>query len=148
MNLSTALKRKNRAISDLEQKKRLLTGNNVAEDGNDLDYSASDLRTEVEQSLAVLVKLKAAISIANAPIQAKIFEISELKGLIKLYEGLPTKHGSFSEQIGYSEDLRTREFVATIRRKDADDIVKELQSRIDKLQDEIDAHNHSTEIEL
>ena len=148
MNLSTALKRKNRLVRELEDKKKLLIANNVQVGDNEPDYDAGDLRGSIITLVDKLVAMKSAISLANAPIQGKIYKISELKGLINLYSGLPTKHGTFAESVGYDGGFTDVSYKATIRRKVADMLVKGLQEEIDSLQDEIDAHNHSTQIEL
>lgn len=149
MNLSMALKRKNRLVRELEDRKTLLQSNNVREGENELDYDADELRAEVGELMGSLVSLKTAISLANAPIQSKIYRISELKGLIKLYQSLETKHGTFQENAHrYSDEITTKKYTATIRRKQADVIIKGLQEEIDSLQDEIDAHNHDIKIEL
>jgi hypothetical protein len=89
-----------------------------------------------------LVDLKAAITLANAPVQAVIYELAEGKALIAMLNGLNTKHGAFIK--GYSGTGVS--YVAQLRRSDINDEVRQLQTELDRMQDQLDTFNHTTRI--
>jgi hypothetical protein len=139
INLSRALKLKNRVVHRLSQlDTHITTYNSVVEDNQEYDvrqlYKARLVLAEQ------LVKLKVAINAANQPVQGLIFELAECKALVAMLGKVDTKHGPSVE--GYS-GVRTK-YVAQFRKPDIDREVRRVEAEIDRLQDELDGFNHRT----
>lgn len=142
MNISQALKTKNRIAGDIQKLIEKAIHNNVAEDGNK-PYSSKASIKEVQEKISELVKLKTSIHKASAPVREKIFRLSELKGLMSRMEHFPTgesiiRNRTTGEVIG--------RHVAEISAKEHDEFLQTTQKEIDKLQEELDAFNHTTSI--
>jgi len=89
-----------------------------------------------------LVGLKARIHKANQPVYDKIFELAELKGLVKELKKVPTEEGKVAERYGSVVSVKEVELnVVDIQNK-----VEALGERIEELQNELDIHNSNTQI--
>ena len=139
LNLSRALKLKNRVAHRLSQLDTLITTCNSAPEDNQ-EY---DVRALYRARLAVaaqLVQLKVAINAANQPVQGLIFELAEYKSLVGTLNKVNTRHGAVVE--GYAG---TRvNYVAQFRKPDVDREVRRVEQEIDRIQDELDRFNHKT----
>ena len=143
INLSRALKLKNRLVHRLAQLDHLIVGYNSTPDENQ-EY---DVRSLYERRAALvkhLIDLKLTISVTNQPIQRLIFELAECKGLVATLLTVPTKHGPNFE--GYPPVRRT--YVAQFRKAEIDRETKRVEQRIDEIQDELDRFNASTVITI
>lgn len=141
INLSRALKLKNRVVHQLSRLDAQITLHNSAIDGQH-EY---DTRKSCEQRAAVvdqLVALKVAINAANQPIQHFIFELAERKALVAMLGKVVTTHGVATE--GYS-GVKTN-YVAQLRKPDIDREIRRVEQDIDRLQDELDRFNQRTMI--
>jgi hypothetical protein len=141
INLSRALKLKNRVIHRLSQLDTLITTCNSTIDGNQ-EYDTRQLYKARMVLAEQLVRLKGAINAANQPIQGQIYELAECKALIAMLGKVDTKHGLSVE--GYS-GTKTH-YVAQLRKPDVDREVRRVEQEIDRLQDELDRFNHRTQI--
>lgn len=139
INLSRALKLKNRVVHRLSQLDSQITGGNSALEGNH-EYDVRALYKERMQLAEQLVRLKAALSATNQPIQALIFELAECKALVAMLGRIDTKHGTAVE--GFSGAKAT--YVAQLRKPEVDREVRRAEQEIDRLQDELDRFNHRT----
>ena len=80
--------------------------------------------------------------------RAQIFRQGELRSAVSLFNAMPTQHGkSQSGHFSMSCDELV-EYKATMRKDDVDRIVAQIEDDIDKIQDELDAFNHGTMIEI
>jgi hypothetical protein len=143
ITLARALKVKNRLAGLISKLNQDIAAYNSVQEGTE----QPDVRAFYEGRKALarhLVALKSAITLANAPVQAVIYELAELKALVALVNGLNTKHGKFVE--GYSTTGIS--YVAQMRRADIDNEVRRLQSDIDRLQDQLDTFNHTTRVRV
>jgi predicted nucleic acid-binding Zn-ribbon protein len=141
INLSRALKLKNRVVHRLSQlDTQITTYNSVIEDNQEYDvrqlYKARMVLAEQ------LVKLKVAINAANQPVQGLFFELAECKAQVAMLGKVNTKHGPSVE--GFT-GARTN-YVAQFRKPDIDREVRRVEQEIDRLQDELDQFNHRTMI--
>lgn len=143
MNISQALKEKNKRAANLAKIVANIAGNNVAESGVEKNYSSLKLLEQARAGLEGLVSLKTAIHAASAPVREKIFRLSELKGLSKSLQYMPT-----SESV--VRNRTTGEIIAKnipeINTKDHETILKLLSDEIDTIQEQLDAFNHTTSI--
>jgi hypothetical protein len=141
ITLAKALKVKNRLaglVARLDSEIR--SYNSVQETAE--QHDVRELYRRRKAMVRHLVDLKAAVTLANAPVQPLIYELAELKALIALLNSLNTKHGKFVE--GHSTTAVG--YVSQLRRGDVNDEVLRLQSQIDRMQDQLDTFNHATRI--
>lgn len=146
MKLSRALKEKNRLIKRITAMRNNITSSNVVLDANEFSYDMADLQANYVALVDILIELKVAIQIANQPILAKIYALSELKAAIAMYSQLDTKEGAH-ESGGYGNS-ELRQYKTQISRSELDIKIEELQSEIDAWQDEIDEFNSTTKIDF
>jgi hypothetical protein len=97
---------------------------------------------ELESQKELLVSLKTRIYKTNMPIQHKIFRLAELKTEVKFWSGLPTKEGV--EYDRYSKDMF--EYTAHFNDVFVRNKKEELQKEIEKVQEELDYFNHTTDL--
>jgi hypothetical protein len=139
INLSRALKVKNRMVNRLAQLNAILTGYNSRPEGNH-EYDVREVYRERMVLAALLVRLKVAINAANHPVQALIYELSECKALIATLQQVNTQHGPTTE--GYAGTRVT--YVAQFRKIEIDKEIRRVEAEIDRIQDELDRFNHRT----
>lgn len=145
VSLAKALKVKNRqvlAVRDLQQ--RINSYNSFLE-GSEPDFDANQLYGELLEQTERLWRTKAAISQANGPIQGAIYEMAELKGLVTFLRSLNTQRGR--QMMAYMQ-AEPQEYESQITAQDVADRVAAFEKRIDALQDELDRHNGSVEIDI
>lgn len=143
INLSRALKLKNRVVHRLSQLDTLIiTYNSTPEDNQ--EYDVRELYRARADLARLLVELKTAINAANQPVQKLIFELAECKSLIAMLNKVNTKNGPNLE--GYS-GVRVN-YVAQLRKAEVDREVKRVEQEIDRLQDELDRFNYRTMIAI
>jgi hypothetical protein len=87
-----------------------------------------------------LVELKARIHKVNQPVYNQIFLLAELKGQIKELKKVPTDEGKQTERYGSVQSIK----VVQLNIVDIENLVGELQDRIEELQNELDIHNANT----
>lgn len=143
MNIAQALKEKNRVAANIQKLLRRAILNNVAEKDSPKDYSSKVALTEAQQEMDKLVTLKTAIHEASASVRKKIFRLSELKGMLGGIEHFPTT-GQINKNRT-SGDVMSHT-VAEITTEAHDKFLDETQKEIDKIQEELDAFNHTTNI--
>jgi CII-binding regulator of phage lambda lysogenization HflD len=144
MNIKQALKLKNKLIKSISDNTKLLQQYNTVEVGNPRPYSPVKLMGEISKSTYELIDLKSKIHRANAPMFEKIFEMSELKSNIKALQKLDCTEGkSNRDRYRMESELVLTSEVSLVERND---IIKGMEDRIEKIQDEMDVFNSNTEI--
>ncbi|MEW4571492.1 hypothetical protein AB1L88_26760 [Tautonia sp. JC769] len=143
INLSRALKLKNRVVHRLSQLDTLIITYNSTQEDNQ-EYDTRELYKARTHLAGFLVELKTAINAANQPVQKVIFELAECKSLIAMLNKVDTKHGPHLE--GFSS-VRIN-YVAQLRKAELDREVKRVEREIDRLQDELDRFNYKTLITI
>ena len=146
MKLAKALKLKNKLAGEVAHLKELLAQQNSRSTKQKFDYDNHKVLAELRAKIAELVATKAAIGAANAAVYAKIFRLAELKGLATTLKGLSTKEGVYAESLGYAQSVEV-EYVAQIKKSEADQLVAELEAEIQALQDALDEFNFTRSIE-
>jgi hypothetical protein len=142
MNISQALKEKNKLVKEINQAYLAAINNNSIEEGNTRKYSVSTKLNEALDITNKLVDLKTKIQTANVPVQGKIFLMAELKGRVEKLKILDTAEGKQSAGFRQLAEIRTVE-IDVVKR---DTMVKELEDQISALQDELDTFNATTQI--
>lgn len=142
MTVKKALKEKNRLAKEIKELYDIVRQHNSIEVGNTRRYSVVDKLLEARELVDELVVLKAQIHRANAPVYDKIFKLSELKSIAKELRSIPTEEGR--QANGYSQVVLNKAVEINIVDKEA--LIKAVEKDIEKLQDELDIHNATTNI--
>lgn len=143
MNISQALKEKNKKAAHLKKLVERFNSSNVAEDGVEKNYSAKTTLDDINATVSGLVNLKTAIHKASAPVRDKIFKLSELKGLALQIAYTPTT-ASVIRNRTTGDIIQT--YKPEIDTKAHEAILKGYSDEIDKIQEELDAFNHTTSV--
>lgn len=143
MNIKQALKKKNVLVNEIKQEFVKANTYNSVEVGNKRAYSSRIALQNYLVKTNELIALKTAIHVANAPVYDKIFRLSELKSVVKYLNALNCQEGKEQNRYG-SVEPRILEVEIDIVERDT--MVKEFEVEIDKLQEELDYHNATTEL--
>ena len=142
MNIKQALKKKNKLVGLINEEFYKASQYNVIDEGNTRPYSATESIGKWMQLSNELIVLKTQIHEANLPVYGKIFELSELKNQVKHLKSLNCTSGKVSGGRWGNEEPVVKHAEINVIEKDK--IVKNLESRIELLQDELDQWNHNT----
>jgi predicted nucleic acid-binding Zn-ribbon protein len=142
MNVKQALKQKNKLVTELKAQYQILQKFNSIEEGNPRRYIMVDVLAKIESLSNELVELKARIHRVNQPVYNQIFLLAELKGRIKELKKVPTDEGKQTERYGSVQSIKE----VQLNIVDIENVVGELQDRIEELQNELDIHNATTNI--
>jgi hypothetical protein len=143
VNLSRALKLKNRVVHRLALLDGLITSCNSGLDENH-EYDVRELYKERTELAQRLVELKTAINAANQPVQKLIFELAEAKSLVAMLRRIETKNGPAIE--GYPGTRVT--YVVQWRKAEIDREARRVEQEIDRLQEQLDRINFKTLIKI
>ena len=144
--LAKLLKEKNAIVSKINDVKRRITNENIVENDN---VSKWDTREEYAKWLNLtnkLVETKTNIARLNSKVADKIFRLSELKAMVAFLIQLDTREGRFLVRDSYSGRSDTVTKVAQIDSVFVQQQIDSLTDEINKLQDELDAYNHATQM--
>jgi hypothetical protein len=142
MNVSQALKKKNKLAIELKKQYAIAQKFNSQEAGNPRRYSVQDALDKAAEITAELIELKTRIHLANAPVYSKIFRMAELKGRIKELRKVPTDEGKHEGRYGSAPSEKEVE----INIAQLDSFVVTLEASIEEIQTELDVHNATTTI--
>lgn len=142
MNVKQALKAKNKLVGEIKECYRILQTQNSIEEGNPRRYSVKKKLEEVAELTDELVQLKAKLHRANAPVYEKIFQMAEIKGIIKELKKMDVSEGKQTER--YGSVVSVKEVEMNVIERDA--IIKQYEEHVEKLQNELDIHNSNTNI--
>ena len=142
MNVSQALKQKNKLVVELKKQYQIAQKFNSQEEGNIRRYSVQNALDKAVELTLELTNLKTKIHLANAPVYDKIFRMAELKSRIKELRKIPTEEGKAESR--YSSVVSVKEVEINITQ--LDEMVQTLEARIEEIQAELDVHNMTTQI--
>lgn len=142
MNIKQALKLKNKLVTQIKEQYEIAKAHNSIEQGNPRRYSALKAINQAEELSIELAELKTKIHLANAPVYDLIFQMSELKNQIKQLKSIPVEEGKVTERYGSVTTIKEVELNIAER----DNLVKELENKIESIQDKLDTHNATTEL--
>jgi len=142
MNVSQALKQKNKLIVELKKQYQIAQKFNSQEEGNIRRYSVQNALDRAVELTMELTDLKTKIHLANAPVYDKIFRMAELKNRIKELRKIPTDEGK--TEARFSSVASVKEVEINIAQ--LDEMVQTLEARIEEIQAELDVHNATTQI--
>jgi hypothetical protein len=142
MNIKQALKLKNKLVTQIKEQYEIAKAHNSIEQGNPRRYSALTAIENAERLAMELVQLKAQIHEANAPVYGLIFQMSELKNQIKQLKSIPVDEGKVTERYGSTTTIKEVELNIAER----DNLIKNVECSIERIQDQLDMHNSTTNI--
>lgn len=144
MNIKQALKRKNKLVVLISEEYQRVNTYNSVEEGNTRPYSPTESLENWKNYINELIDLKTKIHSANKPMYEKIFRLSELKTMAKHLRNLNCNEGKERNRWADKNEpiIRTSE-ISLLQR---DTMIKEVESEIELIQDELDRFNAVTEI--
>lgn len=145
INLSRALKEKNRLIKKIKDIQTFIKTNNVfCENENKIDVISP--AEELEKNINKLVDLKSAIAKANSEygISYLVYKMEELKSLVAFYKMFSTKTNAYY----YDEEGERVRQIAQIDYENSIKTICCLEQQIEDIQDQIDDLNATTFIEV
>ena len=144
MTIKQALKQKNKLIKQIGENTKLMQEYNSIEVGNERPYSSTELLGKISEDTKELARLKSRIHIANTPVLENIFLMSELKSMVQSLKKMDCTEGK-SNRDRYrleGEIVKTSE-ISLVKRNET---IKELEERIEAIQDGLDLFNTTTKI--
>jgi len=150
LNVNQALKKKNALTKDMVTQQALLIAHNTYKTRNKetIEYDTKAVLNNFVANIGCLVETKAAIARANHDVWPKIFRLAELKGLVSTLKQIPVKQGIELESTGYGAEAKEVEYKATLTHTDIDKKIKEFENEMERLQDDLDKFNFTTEVPI
>jgi hypothetical protein len=148
MTLHEAMRAKDRLVKRLQAVRHDVQQHNRSVRGNpqDLDARAAlELEAEV---FATLVRVRAAIARANAPVQERIVRMIELRSRISFLNSVPTQRGVAPGPHGFMGVADATEYEVQIDRAMVEEQVRQAEIEIDAIQTELGRFNHETMIDV
>lgn len=142
MNVKQALKAKNKLVGEIKECYKIIQSQNSIEEGNPRRYKVKEQIDKVAQLTDELVQLKARLHRANSDVYEKIFQMAEIKGIIKELKKMDVSEGKQDSRYGSVVSVKEVE-VNVVER---DTIVKEYEAEVERIQNELDIHNSNTDI--
>ena len=143
MKLHKALKLRKKLVGEISKIKEQICSKNSYVEGKPLRYDVPTLMTALNEKTNELVKLKCNINKTNAPIQSDIYRLSELKGLVVMWNGVSTNEGE--QTFGYGEKTILN-FKTQVNEEEKDALVSKIQTEIDDIQERLDAFNYTNDL--
>jgi hypothetical protein len=152
MNISKALKEKNRLAGKIKDLQNKITSSNIYTSIGAPHYDAAKLFDQYLDKITELETLKCGIAKANAGIQDKLVRMSELKSFAAFLTGFSSKTDlsdrTITKQTYSGEPAQSYIQYSAISRAECDKMLEDAQTEINKLQDEIDTYNALTKVIL
>ncbi len=145
VTLARALKIKNRQVRKVTELQRRIQEANSYVSGSEPEFDAKALYVELQTQVDLVASIKAAINEANTSIQADIYRMAELKGLVQFLRALSTQRGKVV--LGYMSGDPV-DYEAQITAQETSDEIERLEAEIDRIQDRLDQFNATTQIEI
>jgi len=146
MNLSQALKKKNRLAGEIVRQQSILNRENARRSDSNSTVDRNDVWTKILTLSEELGSIKGKISTANIGIYPMLERMAELKSRISYISMLPKRDDV--EVCLYGRDQEKTEYIwnSYIDQVKADSMISFLQEEINKMQDSVDTYNHNTEV--
>lgn len=148
MNISKALKVKNRLIGEVNRLQELIKRENSRRNDNSSLVNVGETVSQLETTREKLISLKGAINKASSLLSEKLAALVETKAQINFYNSIPSREGEELTLIGSNREKLSYMWVAYLNREKLDAKVVELQKKTNDLQDEIDNFNAQTQVDF
>jgi len=145
MKLSKALRLKNTLASDIKILTEKIKKYNSINVKNSSPWDVNALFNELQQKRFQIINIKTAIAKINTSIYEKIYQLDELKSEIAFLQSLDCTNG-ISVTRSYDGGEQTDEFSATINEQKREEFINNLKTNFERIQDELNTFNFTTEI--
>jgi hypothetical protein len=145
MNLSQALKEKNRLAGELVRLQTIFSRENSRRDDNVSKVNPEEVWKKILETSDRLGALKAKIAVANIEIYPAIERMAELKSRIAYLAALSKREGP-EDVVGYNTPTLHYKWTAFMNQQRCDEEIAAVQLLCNDLQDKIDSHNATHEI--
>lgn len=146
MNISKALKIKNRLVGEVNRLQELIRRENSRRNDNLSKIDPKSVFEELTQTRQKLINLRGAINEASSPLSTKLVELTENKAFLNSVKSIPTREGEEVTFVGTNREKLVYTWTAYLNQEAIDKIVVDYQNKINNLQDEIDLFNASTSV--
>ena len=147
MNLSQALKLKNRLAGEIVRQQQILLRENARRNDSASTVERSKVWDTIVKLSDDLGTLKGKITVANIGIYPLLERMAELKSRIAYVQELPKRVGEEISFIGRDQERLTYVWDSFINQELCDEMVSILQTEINTLQDQVDSYNATTTLE-
>lgn len=144
VTISKALKLKSRLIDSMEVSKNRFLSSNISTNQQPAEYNSKEYLEKYQRQANLLVGLKVAIQRGNDI--DLIYRLSETKNLLNTISRLNTNR-PMPYNYGQAQ-VEPFEYSIACSTTDKDVMIQALKLQIADLQDELDAYNARTEIEI
>ena len=142
MNLKQALKKKNKLAGQLKTTMNRMSESNSFLQGHNPSYNSLEMLGKATELSKELADLKTKIQLANAPVLHLIHEMGELKNIITNLTRMKCYSGP---EVSYRNETPVNR-ISIITELRRDELVEQLENRIDEINDELDRFNALTSI--
>lgn len=147
MNISRALKEKNRIIRQIsELKEKILKYNTYREDSADKAPNVPELIKKHSDLSLQLAVLKGKIAKASAPIAEALASLNTLQSTRSMFNELQTTAVPIAQGNVFAKSDTVVKVILQIDNAAKSDLLRICNESIDKLQDEIDTFNATVQI--
>lgn len=148
MTLARTLKYKNDLVQLMNETKILIIIHNSYDSRNTPKFDINEKFTKLKSLVDHLAAVKAAIAVANAPIQALLHKQAELRSFCSTLDSIPTDDKVYSEYVGHGTPHIERTMLVFLSEKDILENKAHIQTEIRDLQDKIDTFNATTKVSI
>lgn len=155
LTLAAALKAKRRIICEIQRLAQFVQTHNRQLSSDKDVYAVADAFKKYDRLSVCLVQIRVAIGTANTNptangdcILGRLAEQTEIKSKIAMLQRVDTNRNIGRYELDSSTDQPDVFVTLAIAQPAIDAMLRNLQSRFDELQDQIDGLNHSTTILL
>jgi hypothetical protein len=146
MNLSQALKEKNRLAGELVRQQQILQRENSRRSDATSKVDREQVWNKIIEISTSLGELKGRITVANIGVYPMLEGMSELKARISYLNSLSVREGEELVFIGRDQEKMSYTWNSLINQEKRDILIGELQLQINTLQDKIDIYNAVTQL--
>lgn len=145
MTIKQALKEKNKLTKQINSLVTRIQKYNSMEEGSVRTYDPREDMNNLTTTISQLVSLKTQLHQANTKVYDKIFRLSEYKGLVKYLRAIDCSEGKSNESRRFGESA-TIVKTTIFGQVEMDNLITYYEGEIEKIQEELDAHNATTHI--
>ncbi len=146
MNLAQALKQKNRIAGELVRQQQILQRENARRSDSVSKVNRDEVWANIQKLSEELGVLKGKITTANIGIYPMLERMAELKSRISYLQSLPKREGEEISFVGRDQEKLVYTWNSLINQEECDARVSTLQVEINKLQDQVDTYNATTQV--
>ena len=146
MTIAKAMKHKNRVGARINQVQNDIGRNNSVLAANKPVYDVTALLKDLEILVEHQILVRSRIDQSSAPMRPTIIRMAELRSRAAFLRGISTINGKQTAGGWRSGGEEMHEYRATLLQPAVDAMVRETETKLDNLQDELDAFNASNKI--